>query len=57
MQKIMDKAMEAAGSTDASSAVKVEKTSISMVCSQFNAVKEITIPEEAKSAESISANQ
>ena len=56
MQKIMDKAMEAAGSTDASSAVKVEKTSISMVCSQFNAVKEITIPEEAKSAESISAN-
>ena len=51
MQKIMDKAMEAAGSTDASSAVKVEKTSISMVCSQFNAVKEITIPEEAKSAE------
>ena len=57
MQKIMDKAMEAADSTDASSAVKVEKTSISMVCSQFNAVKEITIPEEAKSAESISANQ
>ena len=57
MQKIMDKAMEAAGSTDASSAVKVEKTSISMVCSQFNAVNEITIPEEAKSAESISANQ
>ena len=57
VQKIMDKAMEAADSTDASSAVKVEKTSISMVCSQFNAVKEITIPEEAKSAESISANQ
>ena len=55
--KSLDKAMEAAGSTDASSAVKVEKTSISMVCSQFNAVKEITIPEEAKSAESISANQ
>ena len=57
MQKIMDQAMETAGSTDASSAVKVEKTSISMVCSRFNAVGEITIPEEAKSAESITANE
>lgn len=57
MQKIMDQAMEAVGSAEASSAVKVGKTSISMVCSQFNAVEEITIPEEAKSAESISANQ
>ncbi len=53
MQKIMDKAMEAAGSTEASSAVKVEKTTISMLCGQFNAVEEITIPDEAKSAQSI----
>lgn len=50
MQKIMQKAMEAVGGAETELSVKIEKTSISMVCSDFNNVGEIIIPDEAKTA-------
>lgn len=51
MQKIVDAAMEAVGETETDYAISIAKASVSMVCSDFNAVGEIMIPAEAKSAE------
>lgn len=48
MQKVMDASMKAVGMAEADVSVKVEKTLLTMVCSAFNAVGEITIPEEAR---------
>ena len=50
MQKIMDTAMGAVGETETEPSVSITKTSISMICSDFNNVEEIVIPAEAKSA-------
>lgn len=47
MQKVMDASMKAVGMAEADISVKVEKTLLTMVCSAFNAVGEITMPEEA----------
>lgn len=47
MQKLMDESMKAMGASEEELLVKVEKTSISMVCSDFNAIEEIEIPAEA----------
>ena len=47
MQKIMDESLKAMGAQDAGLQMKIEKTSIAMVCSDFNAVGEIIIPEAA----------
>ena len=47
MQKIMDESMKALGASEEDMLMDIEKTTISMVCSQFNAVDEIVIPEEA----------
>lgn len=47
MQKIMDESMKALGASEEDMLMDIEKTAISMVCSQFNAVDEIVIPEEA----------
>lgn len=47
MQKIMDESMKALGASEEDTLMDIEKTAISMVCSQFNAVDEIVIPEEA----------
>ena len=49
MQKIMTESMKAMGMAEEDIAVDIEKTSITMVCSDFNAVEEISIPEEAMS--------
>ena len=51
MQKIVNAAMGAVGETETEDAISIAKASVSMVCSDFNAVGEITIPAEAKSAE------
>lgn len=51
MQKIMDAAMGAVGEMETEYSISIEKASVSMVCKDFNAVGEITIPAEAKSAE------
>lgn len=50
MQKIMDTAMGAVGEMETEPSVSITKTSISMICSDFNNVEEIVIPAEAKSA-------
>ena len=47
MQKIMDESMKALGASEEDTLMDIEKTTISMVCSQFNAVDDIVIPEEA----------
>ena len=47
MQKIMDESMKALGAAESDLKVKIKKTSITMVCSDFNAVGEIEIPAEA----------
>ena len=47
MQKIMDESLKAMGAQDSGLQMKIEKTSIAMVCSDFNAVGEIIIPEAA----------
>lgn len=57
MQKIMDAAMGAVGQTEADVSVSIKKTMISMVCSDFNAVGEITIPPEAKSAKVLTVEE
>lgn len=44
MQKIMDSSMEAMGMTEADIAIDIAKTSITMVCGQFDQVGEIEIP-------------
>ena len=49
MQKIMSESMKAMGASEEDLLVKIEKTGITMVCSQFNAVEEIVIPEAALS--------
>ena len=49
MQKIMNESMKAMGASEEDLLVKIEKTGITMVCSQFNAVEEIVIPEAALS--------
>lgn len=51
MQKIVNAAMGAVGETETDYAISIAKASVSMVCKDFNAVGEITIPAEAKSAE------
>lgn len=47
MQKIMDESLKAMGASETDIQMDIEKTSITMVCSDFNAVEEIEIPEEA----------
>ena len=47
MQKIMDESLKAMGAESSSLQMKIEKTSITMVCSDFNAIAEIEIPAEA----------
>ena len=47
MQKVMDESMKAMGAAETELAMDIEKTVISMVCSDFNAVEEIVIPEAA----------
>lgn len=47
MQKVMNESMKAMGMAEEDIAVRIEKTSITMVCSDFNNVEEIIIPEEA----------
>ena len=49
MQKIMNESMKAMGASEEDLLVKIEKTGITMVCSQFNAVEEIVIPDAALS--------
>ena len=49
MQKIMESAMMAVGLAETDIAIDVLKTNISMVCSEFNGVGEIIIPEDVKS--------
>lgn len=46
MQKIINESMKAMGASEDDLLMKIEKTSITMVCSDFNAVEEIEIPEE-----------
>ena len=47
MQKIMDESLKAMGASEADLQMDIEKTAITMVCSDFNAVEEIEIPEAA----------
>lgn len=51
MQKVMDESVKAIGNgapaAEGGMDVKIEKTSITMVCGEFNRVEEIVIPEEA----------
>lgn len=49
MQKLMDTSMEAVGSAETENGITIdiEKTAITMICSNFNAVEEIVIPEAA----------
>lgn len=47
MQKIMAESMKALGASEEDILMDIEKTTITMVCSDFNAVEEIVIPEEA----------
>ena len=47
MQKIMSESMKAMGASEEELLVKIERTAISMVCSDFNAIEEIEIPAEA----------
>jgi len=47
MQKIMDESMKALGAAEEDIRMDIEKTSITMVCSDFNDVGEIEIPEAA----------
>ncbi|WP_458407379.1 DUF6612 family protein [Anaerotignum sp.] len=49
MQKVMNESMKAMGASEEDLLVKIEKTAITMVCSDFNAVEEIVIPEAAMS--------
>lgn len=49
MQKIMNESMKAMGASEEDLLVKIEKTAITMVCSDFNEVEEIVIPEAAMS--------
>ena len=49
MQKIMNESMKAMGMAETDIAVDIEKTSITMICSDFNNVEEIIIPEAAMS--------
>ena len=44
MQKVMDASMAALGAAD--TGMEIQKTSIHVVCSDFNAVEEIVIPAE-----------
>ena len=47
MQKIMDESLKAMGVAETDIQMDIEKTAITMVCSEFNAVEEIEIPEAA----------
>jgi len=47
MQKIMDESLKAMGAAETDIQMVIEKTAITMVCSEFNAVGEIEIPEAA----------
>lgn len=47
MQKIMNESMKAMGASEEDLLVKIKKTTITMVCSEFNAVDEIVIPKTA----------
>ena len=47
MQKIMRESMKAMGASEEDLPVKIEKTAITMVCGDFNAIAEIEIPAEA----------
>ena len=47
MQKIMDESMKAMGMAEEDIAIDIEKTSVMMVCSDFNEVEEIEIPADA----------
>ena len=47
MQKIMDESMKAMGMAEEDIAIDIEKTSVVMVCSDFNDVEEIEIPADA----------
>ena len=47
MQKIMDESLKAMGAAETDIQMDIEKTAITMVCSEFNAVEEIEIPEAA----------
>lgn len=47
MQKIMDESMKAMGMAEEDIAIDIEKTSVMMVCSDFNDVEEIEIPADA----------
>ena len=47
MQKIMDESMKAMGMAEEDIAINIEKTSVMMVCSDFNEVEEIEIPADA----------
>lgn len=49
MQKIMNESMKAMGMAEEDIAVDIEKTTITMVCGDFNTVEEIIIPEAAMS--------
>ena len=49
MQKIMDESLKAMGAAETDLKMDIEKTAITMVCSEFNAVGEIEIPEAALS--------
>ena len=57
MQKIMDAAMGAVGEGETEFSISIKKTSVTMVCKDFNAVGEITIPAEAKSAEVLTTEE
>ena len=47
MQKIMDESLKAMGVAETDIQMDIEKTAITMVCNEFNAVGEIEIPEAA----------
>lgn len=51
MQKLMDKVVETMGEDAAGMTITIDKVFVSMVLSDFDAVGEIVIPEEAKNAQ------
>ena len=51
MQKLMDKVVESMGEDAAGMTITMDKVFVSMSLSDFNAVSEIVIPEEAKNAQ------
>ena len=49
MQKVMNESMKAMGAAEEDLLVEIEKTAITMVCSEFNEIEEIVIPDAALS--------